>query len=78
MKIINLKTVPNVDLVNTLRALLSDAEEGRIQGMAFVLLDDSATISHGWSGIVDQNANATLGGVTVLQSRLVYLAADVT
>ena len=76
MKIVNLKATPNTELVQMLRELLSEAEAGKIQGAAFVLLDDGSTPKTGWAGIVDANPNATLGGVAVLQSRLVYVASD--
>lgn len=76
MKIVNLKAKPNAELVETLRELLSEAEAGKIQGAAFVLLDDDSTVKTGWSGIVGDNPNASLGGATVLQARLTALAID--
>ena len=76
MKIVNLKATPNTELVEMLRNLLADAEEGKIQGAAFVLLDDGSTPKTGWAGIIHDNPNATLGGVSVLQARLTMVAMD--
>lgn len=78
MKIVNLKAAPNTELVEMLRKLLSEAEVGKIHGAAFVLLDDGSTPKTGWSGIVADNPNATLGGVAILQSRLVAAASDIS
>lgn len=76
MNVVNLKAKPNSALVDLLRDLLSEAEAGKIQGAAFVLLDDDSTVKTGWAGIVDDNPNASLGGATILQARLTALAMD--
>lgn len=73
---IDLKAKPNAELVHILETLLAEALEGTLQGAAFVLLKDPSTVSTGWAGIIAKNPVHTLGGVSLLEARLVDLVKE--
>lgn len=65
------------DLIEGLEALLALAREGDIQGIAYVTIASHGIgqyekMGTGWRGLgVDNNCHIMLGGVAVLQARLI-------
>lgn len=66
-----LRPVANEAMVESLRTILARAEAGEVQGGAFTLLTAGGSMETGWAGTVEHNIPHTLGGISVLNHRLI-------
>lgn len=71
--IVKFETRPRQDLVDLLAEIQKQAENGTLQGAAFVLMYEDNRMTTGWKGIIQNNASTAIGGLAVLQARIVDL-----
>lgn len=63
---------PNYETVETLKDLLRRAEEGEVQGLAYVTVNLDHTIATGWCGSFNDNIFMALGSIENLRLRYYF------
>ena len=73
-KIISIKTASDdnvIDTLNKIYELLTMAKNGKIEGLAIILLGPDNVISTTYCGTAGKQAYTTIGALSVLKARLI-------